>query len=130
MKKKVGEIIFTIQSSGDKRVIPIWGTMFKGDRGDFIGGIYYSVKPEEYDGLKPFIDETLKIYRFEERLIRKFWGDYISIRRYGLLKNVNFDKILDEIKGISLTSFDGIDVEIKINKEFQYVIDANIVENI
>jgi len=130
MKKKIGEIEFTIKSSGDKRTVSIWGILFKGDRGDMIGGVYYCIKPEEYDSLKPFIDETLKLKRFEAKYLKRFWGSYIRVGRYGLVNNTNFDEMIKNLGDISISSFNGIDVTINIKNDFQYVVDANMVDKI
>lgn len=132
MKKKLGIIeVRDLESKNLIKEINIWGTLFKGDSGKLIGGIYFTLKPEEMSIYWPLIHRVMqktsisKISYHEE-----FYGSYYNIGMYGT-ENTNFDGYLKILKMyINVVMTAKYSFKVKIDKDFQYVVDANIVEKI
>jgi len=133
MKKKLGEISIIDHNTGDiLDTLTVWGTLFKGENSKYVtGGIYVSFKPENIDTEFPLIKKLMDKHNgLRLKFNSEFWGEYYNLGTYGNPKYTDFEQIIRAIKQVNCYSFDKYDVQVKIQHNFQYVVDANIVEKI
>jgi len=133
MKKKLGEII--LRDHETKKVLDtltVWGTLFKGENSKYVtGGVYVSFKPENIDAEFPLIKKLMaKNTDLRLKYNAEFWGEYYNLGTYGNPKYKDFEQSIRFIKLVNGYFFENYDIEVKIKHNFQYVVDANIVESI
>ena len=133
MKKKIGELIITDTNTQSEERSIIWGTIYKTNDGKLFGGIYISIKPEMLEISLPIIKSLMsRCSFFKLSYVSKFYGEYYSLGAYGLLDRFNYDLIIGRL-GYTQPIHDGsrcMDYEIKMYHDFQYVVDANVVDKI
>ena len=133
MKKKLGEIkIIDHNTKEELDVLTVWGTLFKGEHSKYVtGGVYVSFKPDNINEEFPLIKTMMKRCKgLKLKYNDEFWGEYYNLGIYGNPKYINFDDIITGIKRVNNHFYNNYDVEVRINHNFQYVVDANIVEKI
>jgi len=137
MKKKIGIIeIYKLDSNGltgnlIKEVV-VWGSLFKGNTGDLISGIYMAFTPDEIKEYWKFIHKTIsRGYDFRLKYHKEFWGEYYHLEKWGKSDKINIDNYIHYLKYTIYNARDNKYLyKVNISKDFQYVIDANIIEKI
>ena len=131
MKKKVGVVEVIHKKTNEKKEIPIWGILFEGNNNKMVGGVYYNIKPDLLDEFFPFVSESLqRVMDFSMDYHKEFWGEYWRIGKYGNPKYINFDGIIRNFKLLPILETCDYAFRVKIDKDFQYVVDANVLEKI
>jgi hypothetical protein len=132
MKKRLGVIEIINNSTSEKRIINIWGTLFKGDNGKLISGIYFSLTPDDIPEYWYYIHKVIKYNQnFKIGYHKEFYGEFYNIGTYGLSDTTNMGSVINSLNQYVKYIHDSkYSYFTKIDKDFQYVIDANIVEKI
>jgi len=131
MKKKIGELIITDKTTQEEERSVIWGTIFKTDDNKLFGGIYLSVSPDMLNVALPMIKHLMvRCKSFRLKYTNEFYGEYFNLGSYGLLSKWNYDFIIGRLAYTESIEEDNYEYEIKMYHDFQYVIDANVVDKI
>jgi len=131
MKKKIGEVVILDKNNNNRlSTLPIWGTLFKTDNNKLMGGIYFSFKYSDFDEYTYLIKRVIqRIPDFKLSFHNEFYGEYFTIGVYGNPDFINFEYLIQRLKGIVFNG-DKLTFEFNVNQRFRYVIDANIVNNL
>jgi len=131
MKKKLGQIDIKNTKTNKESKMVIWGTLFKTGKGSLYGGVYFTLSPEQIDYFFPFVKQVLeRCSAFKMSYKSEFYGEYYQIGGFGHTKYADFDDMIFSIKSIRNMTIKDYELTVNLNKSFQYVIDANIVDKI
>ena len=130
MKKKLGIIEIYDKASNSKiREIIVWGSLYKNDKGKLLSGIYMTFTPSEIPEYWFLIGDILKASEFKMSYHREFYGEFYHVGIWGASDYIDMDMIISRLKYLR-GSAGKYRYTILIDKDFQYVIDANIVDKL
>ena len=133
MRKKLGEI-FIKKKGKDYKSIKIWGSCWKSDMddGDFMGGVAINIGLDDIHDLTEMVLDVMNkcpAYRLQYK--ESEYGDKYSLNIYSKLSGRTLEWAVNRLKNIKGKDTDkDIEWEFKVDKNFKYVVDSNILKNI
>lgn len=131
MRKKLG--IISIKKGDESKTLNIWGSCWKNEDRDkeFWGGISVNIDIEDINDFFPMVTGIMrKCPAFKLDYKEGNYGDKYRLSVYSKLSGKTLEWAVSRLKNINGKSKSGLEWEIKVDYNFKYVIDSNILKNI